>query len=257
MIARFVSVQRATIERVRWLMFVNLLITILAAPFVGWSTTAILAIVAMYFVYDCLGIVVTNHRFWSHRSFEFRHPAIKYVMTTIALFSGAGSTLGWAGLHRLHHTHSDTAQDPHNSSCGFWKTVFLFYRGSKRNLVRVSLDNASDRFIRETDRWWGAIMGVWIVALGAISLEVLYFGFIVPSLLTMFAQGMTNYANHSRAGYRNHETGDQSINCPWIAPFNWGEAWHNNHHAAPESSSTQQRWWEIDIAGLIIKAIAR
>ena len=247
----------STLPRVRALMFVTVISSVALAPLVDWTLTTVLTAAVMYFVFDCLGVVIGNHRYWSHKSFEFRHPALKYLCAVAALLSGTGSTLGWAGLHRLHHTHSDTAQDPHQQIRGFWKMLFIYYDADDRQLLRASIDNARDRFLRVTDRWWGLLIVAWVAALAAFGPDTLYFVFLLPSALTMIAQGMTNYANHSRAGYRSHETGDQSINCPWIALFNWGEAWHNNHHAAPESPSTQQRWWEIDIAGLIIKAVAR
>ncbi len=34
----------------------------------------------------------------------------------------------------------------------------------------------------------------------------------------------------------DYETGDESRNVAWLAPFTFGEAWHNNHHAFPTSA---------------------
>ena len=37
-------------------------------------------------------------------------------------------------------------------------------------------------------------------------------------------------------GRRRFETDDHSHNLFWLAPFSFGEAWHNNHHAFPTSA---------------------
>jgi len=246
----------STIARVRALMFATVTLSLALLPFVDWTLTTALTAAAMYFVYDCLGVVVGNHRYWSHKSFEFRHPALRYASVLAALLSGTGSTLGWAGLHRLHHKHSDTPSDPHQQSRGLWKTLFIFYQADDKQILRNCMDNARDPFLRLTDRYWLPIMAVWIALLAAIGLDALYFVFILPSALTMIAQGMTNYMCHGRHGYAPHASAD-AVNCPWIAPFNWGEAWHNNHHANPKSPSTRERWWEFDVAGALIKALAK
>ena len=36
-------------------------------------------------------------------------------------------------------------------------------------------------------------------------------------------------------GRQAFDTGDESRNLAWLAPFTFGEAWHNNHHAFPTS----------------------
>jgi stearoyl-CoA desaturase (delta-9 desaturase) len=38
-------------------------------------------------------------------------------------------------------------------------------------------------------------------------------------------------------GRRRFATDDHSRNLAWLAPFTFGEAWHNNHHAFPTSAA--------------------
>jgi stearoyl-CoA desaturase (delta-9 desaturase) len=38
-------------------------------------------------------------------------------------------------------------------------------------------------------------------------------------------------------GRRRFDTDDESRNLLWLAPFTFGEAWHNNHHAFPTSAA--------------------
>ena len=37
----------------------------------------------------------------------------------------------------------------------------------------------------------------------------------------------------------------------------FGESWHHNHHAFPRSAMHGLRWWEVDIGGLVIRAMRR
>ena len=58
-------------------------------------------------------------------------------------------------------------------------------------------------------------------------------------------------------GERRFETGDESRNLAWLAPFSFGEAWHNNHHAFPTSAQHGLRRWEVDISGLFIRGLEK
>ena len=104
----------ASLAKVRYLLIANFFLLFALAPFVQFAASYILLSVVMYFVIDCLGVVITYHRYWSHKSFKFRSKAMKYLFSIFAIMSGTGSALGWAGIHRLHHKHSDTiGEDPH------------------------------------------------------------------------------------------------------------------------------------------------
>jgi len=69
---------------------------------------------------------------------------------------------------------------------------------------------------------------------------------------------IVNYAGHKKSwwgSYRRFALTDKSVNnWIWAIPT-WGEAWHNNHHRFPKNYTTSQKWYEIDISGLIIKLI--
>ena len=54
-------------------------------------------------------------------------------------------------------------------------------------------------------------------------------------------------------GYRSYQTNDNSKNNVFIGILAAGEGWHNNHHADPRSARHGQRWWELDIAWLLIR----
>jgi len=58
-------------------------------------------------------------------------------------------------------------------------------------------------------------------------------------------------------GRRRFDIEDHSTNVAWLAVFSLGESWHHNHHAFPRSAYHGLRWWELDLSGLFISALAR
>jgi fatty-acid desaturase len=123
-------------------------------------------------------------------------------------------------------------------------------------MVKQVLQLTKDPYIKYTNRYWALILAMYILALGLIAgISGIYFMFIVPSVLVMIAQALTNYINHSSIGYRNYNLADNSHNCIWLSVLNWGEGWHNNHHNNPSKSNLKEKWWELDISGWIIDRI--
>jgi|TARA_R110002051_G_scaffold62339_1_gene113973 fatty-acid desaturase len=247
----------ASLDKVRYLFILNLSLIVILSPFVDFTFPALLLVLAMYFIYDCLGIVITNHRYWTHKSFKFKNKVLKYVFSAFAVLSGTGSSLGWAGIHRIHHEHSDNKeQDPHDTSRGFMGMLFLRYSLNEMKMIRQALPLTRDPYIKYTNRYWLLIIAAYVSLLTLLGgVQSLYFAFIIPSVLVMFVQALTNYINHIDIGYRNHTTKDNSHNCIWLSLLNWGEGFHNNHHANPAKSNLREKWWEIDISGMIIDII--
>jgi stearoyl-CoA desaturase (delta-9 desaturase) len=58
-------------------------------------------------------------------------------------------------------------------------------------------------------------------------------------------------------GRRPFATDDRSYNLAWLAPFTFGEAWHNNHHAFPTSAIHGLRRREFDVSGLVISGLEK
>ena len=58
-------------------------------------------------------------------------------------------------------------------------------------------------------------------------------------------------------GRRRFDVEDESTNVFWLALPSLGESWHHNHHAFPRSAVHGMRWWEIDVSGLVIRAMRR
>jgi stearoyl-CoA desaturase (delta-9 desaturase) len=77
-----------------------------------------------YFMYSGVGVSMMLHRYWTHKSFEFKYPFVKWLFTWFALQAGRGSILGWVHIHREHHAYSDTNKDPHAPNINGWRVFF-------------------------------------------------------------------------------------------------------------------------------------
>lgn len=212
-----------------------------------FTLSNILLMIVSFYVLNILGIWMTLHRYYSHKSFEFRYTFLQYIFTTIAVLAGRGSPLGWVYLHRQHHAYSDTEKDPHSPKyLGYKLFGFGHYKKQEEHKMQIFLvkDMMStvQLFIH---KWYILIIAAFALLLASVSIELLYFGWILPALLIQLSQSNFNYFGHIY-GYTNHKTTDDSKNNIWLFPIIFGEAWHNNHHGDPKNASTTVQKFEID-----------
>jgi fatty-acid desaturase len=219
-----------------------------------FTTANILITIFSFYIYSSLGIALTLHRYYSHKSFEFKNSVFKYIFTVIAVLAGRGSPLGWVYVHREHHAFSDTKNDPHAPS-----VIGLKVFGFKHVPNKIKIFLIKDVITKEQmfiDNYYFAIILCWICVLTFINPSLLYFAWILPVMFVQITQNIANYVNHT-AGYRNFNTRDNSTNNIWLWPFILGEAWHNNHHYNPSLISNKIKTWEFDPAAYIVKFIQK
>ena len=84
-----------------------------------WSMPAVTALFFFYWLTACLGVTLGYHRLLSHRSFVVPKWLERFFATCGAISAQHGP-IDWVGLHRHHHSFSDTEVDHHNSKRGFW-----------------------------------------------------------------------------------------------------------------------------------------
>ncbi len=204
------------------------------------------------------------HRSKTHRGVEF-HPVLAHLFRFWNWLATGMVVREWVAVHRKHHAHCETENDPHSPHLvGINKVL---WRGSE--LYR---DAASDPAMLEKygrgcpDDWiehklyrkWPflgvallmildiALFGVWGLAIWGI--QMLWIPF--------WAAGVVNGLGHWW-GYRNFETADQARNLvPW-AFWIGGEELHNNHHAFPSSARFALRKFEFDIGWLVIRVLEK
>jgi len=222
--------------------------------FVDYTLTNILTMLVSFYVLNILGIWMTLHRYYSHKSFEL-NPVFKWFFSAIALLAGRGSILGWVYLHRLHHAYSDQERDPHSPyNLGYKLFGFGHMRkqeGEMKIFLVKELMTPDQLFIH---KWYILLLLPIIIAVGIVDLQFLYWAWIVPAMLIQLSTSNFNYFGHTH-GYRNYETKEQSRNNAWLWPIILGEAWHNNHHGDAGNYSTRQKFWEIDPLSWVIKLV--
>lgn len=199
------------------------------------------------------------HRGLSHRAISFAKP-VDLLFKTLVWVSTGIKVREWVAVHRKHHAHTDTLDDPHSPAVSGWRTVQMknltMYRRAahdQSNIEKYARDLAPTRL----DRWvfdrslLGLLIGVallcamfgWQVGLLASFVHVNYY---------LAGSAAVNAIGH-HFGRRRYE--NSATNLQWLAFLTAGEGLHNNHHAAPTSAKLAHRWYEVDPGWLVIKPL--
>ena len=246
----------ATGNKVAFLQLFALSGVILGFSYAEFNLTNYLLILIGYFLYSGLGISLMFHRYWSHRSFEFKYPVLKWVFTFFGLVAGRGSVLGWAHIHRTHHRYSDKDKDPHDSNVKGWRIYFPHLMSYTNHTDRHIVKDLLNRTQVNTHKYYLLFPISWVILLGTIDFHVLYFFYSVPVTLTFLVMDSFVFFSH-KYGYRNHDVDDHSKNNWIISLVLWGEGWHNNHHNDSKKHNIREKWWEIDLLGMIISIVKK
>jgi stearoyl-CoA desaturase (delta-9 desaturase) len=215
------------------------------------------ALLAVMFAVVSFGCTVGLHRYFSHRSFQTTR-TFQFIM---ALAAGAafGDPVAFSARHRLHHAHSDTADDVHSPRQGLlfcWFGTLLDYRLSEDDVRRLVPDLVADPEIRLLHRFFfvpGVLVMAGTLLFGGVSAFAI--GYCGACLAVVHAGAAVNYFGHTR-GTRRYATADRSTNHPLLALVSLGEGWHNNHHYYPAACRAGFQWWEIDILYYEIKVLS-
>jgi stearoyl-CoA desaturase (delta-9 desaturase) len=229
--------------------------------FYGINLQSFFLILIGYFFYGCLGIVVTFHRYLTHHSYK-TYPVISKLFALLGCLGGTGSSISWASIHVNHHLNSDKSTDPHSPDHKGLKIFLLNYEKELDSSTKWKIKKLiTDPYHRFLHRHYFLLIIFWSIllfVLGGIYL-VLYLHWI-PATVTIVMSNIVNYVGHSPSfigSYRRYNLPDRSVNnWLWSLP-SWGETLHNTHHRFPKKFNLSERWWEIDISGLIIKLIKK
>lgn len=233
------------------------LVTIVIGSFiVDWSWLYVLSSIITFYALSILGISMTLHRYYTHKSFEM-NSLLHWVFTSIAIIAGRGSPLGWVYIHRLHHATSDTEKDPHSPHFNKFKIVGFkpTYDESKKINYFIVKELLTKTHIN-IDKYYMLFILSYIILLGLINLNLIFYLWALPVFAVSVSQLAFNYFAHKH-GYRNFATKDHSTNNAYLWPFILGDAWHNNHHSNPAVVTTRIKWWELDPVDFIIRVIKK
>ncbi len=232
------------------------LVALLALIPSNFSWGAVGVAFALYCITEW-GITVGYHRLASHRSFETSKP-VEYFFIFLAALACEGGPIDWVGLHRMHHKHSDSAGDPHDSNKGFlWShfTWMIYQNPADKEIFRYVKDIEQDPFYQFCQNFMvpiQVVLGFILLSIGGWSWVI--WGIFVRIAVVFHCTWLVNSATH-KFGYQTYESNDNSRNCWWVALLTFGEGWHNNHHAFQYSARHGLRWWEIDITWMIIRSL--
>lgn len=192
-----------------------------------------------YYIAALLGISVGYHRYFSHRSFN-ASPTLEYVMLFFGMLCGGRSPLTWAAVHRMHHSTSDTPDDPHSPVyLGVWRVIF-----SRWHVGYIPKKYIAD-LIKNPRLVWFHRHGKWLHLAFAIMMALLGWQFfvifvIMPFVLSYISYGLLNWVTH-----KNGKPAD----VPFMNMLAPGEGWHKVHHSRPRSHTLNK----FDIAGWVIE----
>jgi len=226
----------------------------------GFWAYVVIVFVMVQFTF--MGITLYLHRDATHRSLDL-HPALRHVFRLWLWMSSGMVTREWVAVHRKHHAHCETVNDPHSPAIYGLKRVLLegaeLYKAAARSCEIVEKYGRGtptdwlERNVYSRYPSWGIVLMVII--------DLVLFG--VPGILIIAAQmlavpvmaaGVINGLGHA-TGYRNFECADAARNVvPWgllIA----GEELHNNHHAFPSSAKFSLLPWEFDLGWFYIRVL--
>lgn len=197
-----------------------------------------------------LGVNVGLHRWASHRSIVLNQIAKPFVVY-LSIIACQGQPMWWVALHRgYHHRKCDSLEDQHSPiHLGKFHAFigWIFKHDPSSINFRYSANLAREFWIVKTHKYYEIIIWTtWIIA-GLISLDLLLWMFIIPSIVGLHTEGLVNSLCHGKNGYANYKTTDQSRNVHLLGYVSWGNGWHNNHHYNQSKYNFGgTKWWEFD-----------
>jgi stearoyl-CoA desaturase (Delta-9 desaturase) len=280
--AESVPIEHETLDRaVRTLVFGIPPVALAVAGWLAWGGTLHwhdLLVLGITYTLTGLGVTVGYHRLFTHRSFKTGR-AVRALLAVFGSMAVEGPVIEWVSTHRKHHRFSDQEGDPHSPhvdqapgwrgtlrGLGHAHVGWMFRGKDTANPARYAKDLLADRdlrFISRTFPLWVVVglalpFGLGVALSGSIAggLTGLLWGGLVRVLLLHHMTFSINSLCHV-FGRRPFATDDESRNLVWLAPFAFGESWHNNHHAFPTSARHGLGRRQLDVSAWLITALER
>jgi stearoyl-CoA desaturase (delta-9 desaturase) len=204
-------------------------------------------------------ISVLYHRGLTHKSILLGPKLMKWIGLSGAWFTGLDPKI-WACMHRLHHMHSDTIDDPHSPNqlgvMGVWAGQYKAYLKIQHALL--SNDSVMNEIVDDIPFEVGFVNRhnlSWLPylahALLALLLSLIFSSYMVGfgyflGIMSHPVQGWMVNALAHRYGGKNFKTPDDSRNNHFVALLVFGEGFQNNHHQFPNRAKFSVKWNEFD-----------
>ncbi|WP_316412939.1 acyl-CoA desaturase [Mesoterricola silvestris] len=207
-----------------------------------------------------LGVTAGYHRLYSHRAYQASWP-VRFVLLCLAAASFQNSALQWSSSHRIHHRHVDHDRDPYNSTKGFWYAHWLWVMRAEVTPIEGVADMEKDPLVRWQHKYHFLIGGlVALIPAGVGLLKGELAGYlIIGVLLRIVVTHHTTFFINSAAhffGTRPYTDTNTARDNAFLAPFTYGEGYHNYHHMFQWDYRNGVKWYQFDPTKWLIWSLA-
>mmetsp|Transcript_35991 Transcript_35991/g.64810 ORF Transcript_35991/g.64810 Transcript_35991/m.64810 type:complete len:352 (+) Transcript_35991:304-1359(+) len=200
-----------------------------------------------------LGITMGAHRLWAHKTYS-AHISVRIILMLLNSVCNQTSIYHWSRDHRVHHRHSETVADPHDSRRGFFY-AHIGWLWLKKDPAVVQAGKAIDcsdlledpvvRFQQAVDPWFAQFMCFVFPTLVCVYGwgEDWWYAFLVAGCIRyLYSKHCTFLVNSAAHLYGDHPYDVQSNpgENPIVSFFAIGEGWHNWHHKFPYDYSASE-----------------
>lgn len=204
-------------------------------------------VILSFIWWQILSITVVSsgyHRYFAHRAFK-TYTLYEHWVLFLGTLTGSGPLLGWVGVHRQHHNHTDTEEDPHSPAHHGFLTVLTStfkVKAIKRRVIKDLLRNK--RVMWYYRNHMIIRCGTALACFVLLSFPMFLVVFVSPIIYSYVGFGSINALCHKKG---------KVINLMWVNLLAAGEGYHKNHHENPRS-------WKLgayDPSAFFIKCIKK
>lgn len=204
---------------------------------------------------------VFHHRYAAHALFSMsrRWEKVFYIGSFITQGSSYISPRTYGLMHRLHHAHTDTPEDPHSpqNTSNFFRMMLQ----TRNNYYKLYTGEtiADDKYYKNLPDWaiFDKLTHNWVARIIWFSIYTAIYCYLATSwwqfiflpftcALGSVQGAAVNWWAH-RFGYENFSMNNTSRNILRFDLIFWGEAYHNNHHKHPSNPNNAQKRYEWDM----------
>jgi stearoyl-CoA desaturase (Delta-9 desaturase) len=202
-----------------------------------------------------------HHRYSAHNHVTMSRINEKFFFICCFLVHGSSymSPYVYGIMHRIHHMHADTTNDPHSphNEPNFFKLMLITRNNYQKYYTSKIV--ADDNLKKNLPQWdiFEKYVHNWITRMFWILIYIAVYCYFATSWwmycllpftisMTAFQGNIINWWAH-KFGYKNYPMKNTSRNIFSVDIFFLGEAYHNNHHKYPGRVKNAHRWFETDI----------